>query len=132
MKTLKYVSVAVMVLLVSSCATEMHFPVSSVAPAADITLTKKLDRNNNFRITLTARNLAAVERIAPDKTTYVAWIVTTTGEIKNVGQLNVSNARKAVLKTITSFDFNEAFITAEEQGDVPYPYGLEIARVTSY
>lgn len=129
MKTFKIVSVAVIMMVVSSCATRMHFPISSAAPAADITLTKKLDKNNNYEINLTAKNLAAVDRLAPNKTTYVVWIVTTTGEVKNAGQLNVENAKKAVLKTITSFDFNEAFITAEEQGDVFEPAGLEITRI---
>jgi len=132
MKTLKILSVAVIMMLVSSCATKMHFPISSVAPAADITLTKKLDKNNNYGINLTAKNLAAVDRLAPYKSTYVLWIVTTTGEIKNAGQLNVTNARKAVLKTVTSFDFNEAFVTAEEDGSVLAPAGLEISRVTSF
>lgn len=132
MKSLKLLSIAVIMMLVSSCAAKMHFPVSSAAPASDITLSKKLDKNNNYEINLTAKNLAAVDRLAPNKSTYVVWIVTTTGEIKNVGQLNVANAQKSTLKTITSFDFYEAFITAEEQGDVLAPLGLEISRVSSY
>jgi mannitol-1-phosphate/altronate dehydrogenase len=132
MKPLKLVSVAVILMLISSCATKMHFPVSSIAPAADIVLTKKLDKNNNYGITLTAKNLAAVDRLAPNKSTYVLWIITTTGETKNAGQLNVKNASKATLKTITSFDFNEAFITAEEKGDVLYPAGMEITRVSPF
>jgi hypothetical protein len=132
MKAFKIISVAVIMMLVSSCAAKMHFPVSSVAPAADITLTRKIDKNNNFGINLTATNLAAVDRLAPYKSTYVLWIVTTTGEIKNAGQLKVKNAKKATLKTVTSFDFNEAFITAEEDGSVPAPAGLEISRITFF
>lgn len=129
MKTLKLLSIALIMMLVSSCAAKMHFPVSSAAPAADITLSKKLDKNNNYEINLTAKNLAAVDRLSPSKTTYVVWLVTTTGEIKNVGQLSVENAQKSTLKTVTSFDFNEVFITAEEQGDVLAPAGIEITRV---
>lgn len=130
MKTIKIVLAAVIMIMVSSCAPKMHFPVSDIAPAADITLTKKLDNHNNYEINLTAKNLAAVDRLAPYKNTYVLWIVTTTGEIKNAGQLNVKNAKKAELETLTSFDFYEAFITAEEEGDILEPQGLEITRVT--
>lgn len=131
MKNLKYPLIALIMMMISACSTKLHFPVSSIAPAADITLTKKLDRNNNYAIALTAKNLAAVDRIAPYKSTYVLWIITTTGEIKNAGQLNVKNAKKATLKTITSFEFNEAFITAEENGSVFAPAGPEITRISS-
>ncbi len=129
MKTIKLVSIALIMIMVTSCASKMHFPVSDIAPAADISMTKKTDSNNNYEINLTAKNLAAADRIAPLKTTYVLWIVTTSGEVKNAGQLDVRNARKAGLKTVTPFDFHEAFITAEEKGDVQEPAGLEITRI---
>jgi hypothetical protein len=33
-----------------------------------------------------------------------------------------------VFKTVTPFDFDEVFITIENQGDSNYPLGVEIAR----
>jgi hypothetical protein len=42
--------------------------------------------------------------------------------------LNVENAKKTVFKTVTPFDFDEVFITLENQGDLNYPLGVEIAR----
>jgi hypothetical protein len=46
----------------------------------------------------------------------------------NVGQMNVENAKKSTFKTATPFDFDEVFITVEEQGDLKFPSGTEIAR----
>ena len=57
MKTIKIVLAAVIMIMVSSCAPKMHFPVSDIAPAADITLTKKLDDHNNYEINLTEKTL---------------------------------------------------------------------------
>jgi len=125
---MKNVIILTAMLLLASCATE-KFPVSTVAPAADITAVKKLDKNNNYTINVTAKNLASVERIAPLKTTYVVWIVTKNEGVKNIGQLSVKNAKTSTLKSLTPFDFNEVFITAEEQGDITYPSGTEVSRV---
>ncbi|NJO90686.1 MAG: hypothetical protein HC831_18290 [Chloroflexia bacterium] len=47
-----------------------------------------------------------------------------------IGQLTNKNAKKAVLKTVTPFNVKEIFITAEEQGDLAYPAGVEISRTT--
>jgi len=116
-------------LFLSSCASTEKFPVSTVAPAADITAVKKLDKDNNYAIEVTAKNLASVDRIAPLKKTYVVWIVTKNEGVKNIGQLSVKNAKTSTLKSLTPFDFNEVFITAEEQGDITYPSGTEVSRV---
>jgi len=126
---MKNVIILTAMLLLASCASTEKFPVSTVAPAADITAVKKLDKNNNYTINVTAKNLASVERIAPLKTTYVVWIVTKNEGVKNIGQLSVKNAKTSSLKSLTAFDFSEVFITAEEQGDVTYPSGTEISRV---
>ncbi|MDY0098129.1 MAG: hypothetical protein RBR81_02910 [Bacteroidales bacterium] len=115
-------------LLAVSCASTVKFPLSSVAPAADITAVKKTDKHNNFTINVTAKNLASVDRIAPSKKTYVVWVSTKNEGIKNIGQLNVRNAKTSSLKTLTAFDFDEVIITAEEQGDIMYPSGTEISR----
>lgn len=121
-------SAVVIMMLVASCSNSIDFPVSAVAPAADISASVKQDKNNNYEVTVTARNLAEASRIATGKTTYVVWVVTTDGEIKNLGQLDVKNARTASLSSLTAFEFGEIFITAEEAGDVFFPAGIEISR----
>lgn len=130
MKLVRLVSVAVIMMLAASCSSSVSFPVSAVAPAADIIASVKQDKNRNFEVTVTARNLADPERIAPGKTTYVVWVVTEEGEVKNLGQLDVKNARTASLSSLTAFEFSEIFITAEEAGDVFFPAGIEISRAT--
>lgn len=113
--------------LVSSCGSTAKFPVSSITPAAEITATKKLDKQKNYKITVTADNLASADRLTPSKKTYVLWIMTKDG-IKNLGQLQHKNAKKAVLKTVTPFNPTEVILTAEDAANISYPEGIEISR----
>jgi hypothetical protein len=128
MKTTKCIFLILLSILVTSCANSAKFPVSSSVPAADITAQKKQDKNNNFSIEVTAKNLADARRLNPPRNNYSVWIVTDNGLIKNIGQLSNRNARTAVLKAVTPFNVKELFITAEDQGDLNYPSGTEISR----
>lgn len=116
--------------LLTSCVSTTKFPVSDIVPAADITATKKQDKNKNNIIELTALNLAEASRLNPPKNNYSVWIVLENGQTRNVGQLKNKNAKKSVLKTVTPFNVKEIFITAEDQGDLTYPSGTEISRTT--
>lgn len=128
MRTIKNLAIIGVIALLTSCATTIKFPVSNVVPGADITVTKNQDKNNNYVIVLTAKNLAEANRLNPPKNNYSVWIVTDDGTIKNIGQLDNRNAKKAVLKTVSPFDVREIFITAEDQGNLTYPTGIEISR----
>jgi hypothetical protein len=119
---------AVMVFLMTSCATITKFPVSNVEPAADISAKIKKDKQNNYEITITAKYLASADRLSPPKNTYVVWIVTKENGINNGGLLKNENAKTNSLKTLTSFEPLEIIITAEDQGTVTAPNGIEITR----
>jgi len=118
------------VALLASCSSIAKFPVSTTVPAAEITATKKMDRNKNYVIQLTAKNLAEASRLDVPMKNYSVWIVVDNGTTKNIGQLINKNAQTAVLKTTTPFNVDEIFITAEEKGDLSYPQGVEISRTT--
>jgi len=124
----KIILSAVLIFLMTSCATTAKFPVSDVVPTADITAKIKKDKQNNFGITITAKYLASAERLSPPKNTYVVWIVTKESGVNNSGQLKNENAKKNSLKTLTSFEPLEIFITAEDEGTVTFPTGTEISR----
>lgn len=130
MKTLKNLIIIAIVAIMTSCASTAKFPISSTVPAAEITAKKKQDKNNNYVIELTARNLAEASRLNPPKNNYSVWVVIDNGSIKNLGQLSNKNAKKAVLETTTPYDVKEIFITAEDQGNLSYPAGLEISRTS--
>ena len=121
------VSIVVMFLL-TSCATVTKFPVSNVVPSADIIAKIKKDKQNNFEITIIANYLASAERLSPPKKTYVVWFVNKENGVNNSGQLKNENAKKNTLKTLSSFEPLEIFITAEDEGTVTYPTGIEISR----
>ena len=128
MKTIQYFFALVLSLFVVACATTAKFPVSSIVPAAEITAKKKTDANQNNILEITARNLASPDRLVPAGNHYSIWVVTKNQGTKNVGQLLVKNGDKANFKTTTAFDFDEVFITVENQSDLTYPTGVEISR----
>jgi hypothetical protein len=130
MKSLINLLLVSVLVFLTSCATTTKFPVSSVTPAAEITAKKKQDKNNNYVIEVTAKNLASADRVDPTKKNYNVWIVTENNGTKNAGMLVNKNAKTATLKTSTPYDVKEIFITAEDQGDYSYPVGVEISRTT--
>ncbi len=130
MKSLINLLLVSVLVFLTSCATTAKFPVSSITPAAEITAKKKQDKNNNYIIEVTAKNLASADRVDPSKKNYNVWIVTENNGTKNAGMLFNKNAKTASLKTSTPFDVKEIFITAEDQGDYSYPVGVEISRTT--
>ena len=117
-------------LLSISCANTAKFPVSSVTPAADISATKTQDRNNNYLIEVSTKNMASADRLSPPMNNYSVWLVTDNDGTKNLGQLDNKNGRNGTLKATTPFNGKEIFITAESKGDNAYPSGVEVARAS--
>lgn len=128
MKNIKFIIFTSLLVIFTACSSSSKFPVSSTTPAADITAKKGMDKQNNYTLEITAENLANAERLNPAGHNYSVWIITKDNVVKNVGQLNVENAKKTTFKTTTAFDFDTVFITIENQGDLNYPRGKEISR----
>ncbi len=128
MDNLRNTSLLALLFFFASCATTVKFPTSAVTPAADISAKKKADKNGNFKVTITAKNLASADRLEPPQSVYIAWIVTNTEGTRSIGRLTNKNAKTATIETLTPFAFTEIFITAEGQADISYPSGVEIAR----
>jgi len=129
MNNLKIFTFFSLILILSSCGITAKFPVSNIAPAADISIKKQFDKNGNCKISIEAKNLAAADRLTPPKSEYVVWIVSETDGIRNIGKLKIKNAESTGIETLTPFKFREVFITAEDQTDVSYPAGIEITRI---
>jgi hypothetical protein len=116
--------------LLAGCATTAKFPISTVAPAAEISAKKTLDKNKNYVVELVALNLTSPERLNPPKNHYNVWIVTEQNDYKNLGQVMNANAKKVVFRTLTPFNPKEIILTAEDEGNRPMPTGIEIARTS--
>lgn len=119
---------AILMFLITSCASTTKFPISPVTPGATITAEVKKDKSNNYLISVTAKNLAGAERLSPPRKTYVVWIQSRNNGTKNIGQLMGKNDKSSTLETLSSFEPNEIIITAEDEGSVSYPSGIEITR----
>ena len=115
--------------VVVSCSTSKTFPISDLAPAAEITVKQKTDNNDNNEVIVKAKYLASPERVSRNANTYVVWLVSEENGIKNIGALYNKNGENSELKTITPFVGTEIFITAEKEAEISQPSGKEITRV---
>ncbi len=124
-KTIKKSIALALVIFLNGCATNVHFPVSSIAAAANNYAKKSTDNQKNVTLEITVQNLASADRLQPPGNIYSIWIKTKEYCIKIVGQLIV---KKTTFKPATPFNFNEIFITVENKVDLQYPRGMKIAN----
>lgn len=122
--------VAALLLVFTSCKTKVDFLTSSVVPAAQGYVTVDTDGNKNYEISIELTGLAEPSRLTPAKTTYVAWIVDTRGNVQNIGQIQTSK-RSASLHTVSSFQPTKVFITAEDAAGADYP-GLNVLTTETF
>ncbi len=107
-------------------AQKVNFLTSSLVPAARGYVKVKKDKNNNYRIQIQLFDLAEVKRLQTAKETYVIWMETEEGVVKNIGQLDsstsfLSKKLKANFETVSSFKPRKIFITAENEAGIQYP-----------
>ena len=119
-----------LVFLLSSCARKVAFQTSPVVPAAEGSVKIKKDKNNNYSLDISVRNLAEPQRLNPPRDTYVVWIETDRDGTKNIGQIKSSSGLfssklKASLEAVTSFKPNRIFITGENDASVTFP-GMQV------
>jgi hypothetical protein len=112
--------------LFASCAQTVNFQNSSVVPGANGVVKVKKDNNQNYKIDVSIKDLADIERLDPSKESYVVWMETRQGNTENIGQLRstssfLSKQKKATLETVTSFEPFRIFVTAEHGINVRYP-----------
>ena len=129
MKNLKFIPILALIFLVASCASSVKFPVSSQVPGADIVAKKKQEKNGNYKLTVTAKYLAAVDRMTSKSSNYVVWVKSQSDETRCIGRLINKNGKTVTIESSVPFNFMTVFITIENKEEVSAPSGLEIARV---
>lgn len=126
-RTLSLVALAIMILFsFQSCAKKVIFQKSSVVPAAEGDVTVKKDKNNNYAIKIKISNLAAIDRLVPEKKGYVVWMEADRGFTKNIGLITSSNQLNVTFETVASQEPRRIFITAEEDENVQYPGSMVV------
>ncbi|WP_438966183.1 hypothetical protein [Flavobacterium sp.] len=115
--------------MLSSCASKLNFPVSNVAPAAEISVKIKKDNNGNREINLESKYLSSPDRLTPPRASYIVWMQTEANGLLNLGQLETDASDKGSFTTVTAYEPLEIFITAEDDAAIKYPIGQEISRL---
>jgi hypothetical protein len=128
---------ALMILLLSSCATKVPFQYSAEAPAARGTAKVKKDNNNNYMISVELVNLSEADRLVAPKTAYVVWMASGTNSAKNLGKIQsessmISKTLKASFETVSAEKPTKIFITSEEDGNASYPSSSVILTTNNF
>jgi hypothetical protein len=124
-------SVVLMIFVFSSCATKVAFLTSAVVPAAEGTVSIKVDGNKNYTIKVQVVNLANSQNLTPPRNVYVLWMLTDNYVSKNIGQIvsssgSMSSKLKASFETVSANKPNKIFITAEDVADILYPSNVVV------
>ena len=115
----------------SSCAKKMVYSTSTIAPAATGFAKITKDKNQNYSIDITVRNLAPSKKLTPPRENYIVWVETESNGVKNIGQINTesgvfSRALKASLQANIPFKPVHIFITAEDSQNTQYPGSMVV------
>jgi ABC-type Fe3+-hydroxamate transport system substrate-binding protein len=116
---------------ITGCAKKMTFQQSTVVPAARgyVKITK--DDNKNYRIKLELSNLAEINKLDPQKESYVVWMSSDNNTTTNLGRISSSGSllskRLTVsFETVTATKPSLIFITAENDSNTKYPAGTTV------
>jgi len=83
----RYSLLFILLMTFSSCSKKFVFSNSAIVPAATGTIKLKKDKNDNYGVKLSVRNLAPADNLIEARNTYVLWANTKGNGIKNLGQL---------------------------------------------
>lgn len=130
------IAASMMLFIISSCSNKISFQTSSVVPAAMGSVKVKKDNNENYKISISIKNLAEPEKLTPSRHTYVVWMETENNGIKNIGQINsstgfLSSKLKASFESVSSFKPVKIFMTAEDDAAIQYP-GMQVVLSTDH
>lgn len=119
--------------LFSACSHKMAFVKSVVVPGASGKATVSKDDNNNYKISVSVKDLTDPKNLVPSKQTYVVWNESSEG-VKNIGQLDpersfLHRGYKASLNALSPYKPKRIFISAEDDGKTQSP-GTQIVLTT--
>lgn len=125
MKSILSVAIALCLtlFLVSCGASKMVFENSSVVPAATGDVKVKKDKNENYAIDLSVKNLAPPQKLTPSREMYLVWMEDGKNPVRKLGRMDPSSSLKASLTALSTTTPEKVFITAENNAEVTYPTG---------
>ncbi len=125
MKSILSIAVAFcLTLVLVSCGTsKMVFENSSVVPAATGDVKVKKDKNENYTVNLSVKNLAPAQKLTPSKELYLVWMEDGKSPVRKLGRMDPSSSLKASLTALSTTQPGKIFITAENSAEVTYPTG---------
>lgn len=127
MKTLKSIVFLLFVTFaISACSSKMTFRDSSVVPAASGDVKIRKDKNKNYVIKVSVRNLAEPKKLSPSRDVYVVWMQSDRDLVKKLGQISVNTGmfNKSLSGQMTATETTQprrVFITAENDAQTMNP-----------
>jgi len=117
------ISFCLTVILLSCGTSKMMFENSSVVPAATGEVKVKKDKNENYAIDVSVKNLAPPQKLSPSKDLYMVWMEDGKNPVQKLGRIDPSSSLKGSLTALATVKPTKLFITAEDNAEVTYPTG---------
>jgi hypothetical protein len=133
MKILNLLTGAVVVAAVTGCASSPQLmSADSRVPAAQGEVKAKDEDNGNTHLKVKVKHMAKPSAVEPMASTYVVWAQdnTNTGNVQNLGALQVDDDLEGEIEAITPMKRFDVFITAEPVATAQYPTGTKTLWTT--
>lgn len=124
---------AAFLLAAAGCASSTQLmSADSRVPAAQGEVKAKTEDNGNTHLKVKVKHMAKPNAVEPMAQTYVVWAQDTanTGNVQNLGALQVSDDLEGEIEAITPLKRFDVFITAEPLATAQYPTGVKTLWTT--
>lgn len=133
MKSLNLLTGIVLAAGIMSCASSPQImSADSRVPAAQGEVKAKEEGNGNTHLKVKVKHMAKPNAVEPMASTYVVWAQdnTNTGNVQNLGALQVGDDLEGEIEAITPMKRFDVFITAEPVATAQYPTGTKTLWTT--
>lgn len=114
-----------------ACKTTVQAPTEAPALGSDATIVASKNKTGNYAVSIDIRNLAPADRLDPEATTFVVWLVTQGATAVRAGVLayDEGDRRGALEATSPNSSFN-VLVTLEKEPNPAGPNGKRILDAT--
>lgn len=102
-------------------AKNYHMSATKIVPGAAAEVNVEKERNGNVQVEVSVKHLAKPGLLTPPANSYVVWIQQQGSPAQNQGELRIGNDLKGELKSTTTLNNFNVFITGETDAQAKTP-----------
>ena len=107
-----------------------HMSATNIVPGAAAELDVEKEKNGNVQVVVNVKHLAKPGLLTPPANSYVVWFQQQGSPAQNQGELRIGNDLKGELKSTTSLNNFNVFITGETDAQTKTPSDQLVLQAT--